>query len=116
MNTSGGEYSDSTARITATERAVESGEAATIHGLHERESPGKRVEPGDPRPHRYSTGRVEGALMSAVPTGNAVNHRPEVSGTHSNVVHIAPPLSITEEEADEGAAILGTARRQAEGV
>jgi len=54
--------------------------------------------------------------MSAVPTGNAVNHRPEVSGTHSNVVHIAPPLSITEEEADEGAAILGTARRQAEGV
>jgi len=65
------------------------------------------VHPGGIEPNAEAAGAVmEAARENGLLLGKG--------GLFGNVLRIAPPLTITEAEADEGAAILGTALKRAE--
>jgi 4-aminobutyrate aminotransferase len=64
------------------------------------------IEPGTKTPDAATTGRV----MEEAKAGGLLIGK---GGLHGNVLRIAPPLSITDEEADEGLAKLSDAVRRA---
>jgi len=64
------------------------------------------VEPGSRDPHPSAAGVI---MEEARDRGLLVGK----GGLHGNVLRIAPPLSLTEEEADEGFSILSEAVEEA---